>query len=225
MIVSAKAVVRLAASPSAPYAGPVRVACKGAFLLYWAAAPPHQRLQAPGPVPGAVALEAAELQEELGGASRPACHCKYRPSPRLRTELGFLPEGGSESKASGGACRRQGQLLRGRSGKHGQKNLPGCHPLERPRGICLSRYFEQFGGFGQTRDLALIAVQVAMAMDAMQAGRLELAQDHLALLAVSLEQASLDGGRMDLAYQLAWLEEPPAGMYANRTALLQASAG
>eukprot|EP00439_Symbiodinium_sp_Y106_P065230 s4670_g10.t1 len=66
---------------------------------------------------------------------------------------------------------------------------------------------------------------VAMAMDAMQAGRLELAQDHLALLAVSLEQASLDGGRMDLAYQLAWLEEPPAGMYANRTALLQASAG
>ena len=55
-------------------------------------------------------------------------------------------------------------------------------------------------------------------MDAMQAGRLELAQDHLALLAVSLEQASLDGGRMDLAYQLTWLEEPPAGMYANPTA-------
>ena len=98
-------------------------------------------------------------------------------------------------------------------------------PLLLSQGICLSRYFERFGGFGQRRDLALIAFQVALAMDAMQAGRLELAQDHLALLAVSLEQASLDGGRMDLAYQLAWLEEPPAGMYANRTALLQASAG
>ena len=91
-------------------------------------------------------------------------------------------------------------------------------PLLLSQGICLSRYFERFGGFGQTRDLALIAFQVALAMDAMQAGRLELAQDHLALLAVSLEQASLDGGRMDLAYQLTWLEEPPAGMYANPTA-------
>ncbi|CAE7745598.1 dnc [Symbiodinium sp. CCMP2456] len=85
------------------------------------------------------------------------------------------------------------------------------------QGICLTRYHERFGGFGQVKDLALIAHQVAMAMDAMQAGKIEQCQDHLALLAVSLEQASLDGGRMDLAYQLTWLEEPPAGMFANRS--------
>ena len=30
---------------------------------------------------------------------------------------------------------------------------------------------------------------------------------HSRLLAVSLEQASLDGGRMDIGYQLTWLEE------------------
>ena len=85
------------------------------------------------------------------------------------------------------------------------------------QGICLTRYLERFGGYGQTKDLGLIAFQVGMAMDAMQAGKIELCQDHLALLAVSLEQASLDGGRMDLAYQLTWLKEPPAGMFANRS--------
>ena len=84
------------------------------------------------------------------------------------------------------------------------------------QGVSLTRYFERFGGFGQHKDLALIAFQVAMVMDAFQAGKVEQAQDHAALLAVSLEQAALDGGRMEIGYHLTWLEEPPAGMYSAR---------
>ena len=40
---------------------------------------------------------------------------------------------------------------------------------------------------------------------------------HMALLAVSLEQASVDGARMELGFQLTWLEEPPGSMYLPRT--------
>ena len=82
--------------------------------------------------------------------------------------------------------------------------------------VCLSKYWERFGGFGSQRDLALLAHQLAHALDAMQAGRVELAQDHMALMAVALEQAVMDSGRMDLAFQLTLLEEPPAAMFTAR---------
>ena len=57
---------------------------------------------------------------------------------------------------------------------------------------------------------------MAMIMDALQVGKVEQAQDHVALLAVGLEQGSMDGGRLDLGYHLTWLEEPPSGMYQAR---------
>ena len=41
-------------------------------------------------------------------------------------------------------------------------------------------------------------------------------QEHAALLAVSLEQASLDSGRWDLAGQLLLLEEPSAQVWSHR---------
>ena len=85
------------------------------------------------------------------------------------------------------------------------------------QGVCLSRYWERFGGFAGQRDLGAIAHSLAHAMDAMQAGRINQAADHLALLAVCVEQMSMDSGRAELGYQLTWLEEPPASMFAARS--------
>ena len=85
------------------------------------------------------------------------------------------------------------------------------------QGLTLSRYWERFGGWSNARDMALVAYQVGLIFDAMMAERYELAKDHLALLAVSLEQSSLDGSRMDIGYQLTWLEEPPSSMFMARS--------
>ncbi|OLP77151.1 hypothetical protein AK812_SmicGene42825 [Symbiodinium microadriaticum] len=85
------------------------------------------------------------------------------------------------------------------------------------QGLTLSRYWERFGGWSNARDMALVAYQVGLIFDAMMAERCELAKDHLALLAVSLEQSSLDGSRMDIGYQLTWLEEPPSSMFMARS--------
>ncbi|CAE7031764.1 dnc [Symbiodinium natans] len=83
-------------------------------------------------------------------------------------------------------------------------------------GVCLTRYWERFGGFHRAKDLGILAFQVANALDAMQAGKTAQAADHLALLAVCLEQGALDGGRLDLGFQLTFLEEPPAALFSDR---------
>ena len=124
---------QLAAGPSAPLreplgllglqlaAAPSEIASPGARFL---AQLPSRPQRAGGRHLGPSCQGRAGPEPGFDGASRPSS-----TSDRARFPFG----GGSESKASGGACRRQGQLLRGCSGKHGQKNLPGCHPLERPR--------------------------------------------------------------------------------------------
>ena len=50
------------------------------------------------------------------------------------------------------------------------------------QGVCLSRYWERFGGFAGQRDLGAIARALAHAMDALQAGCMNQASDHLAFL-------------------------------------------
>ena len=84
------------------------------------------------------------------------------------------------------------------------------------QGLTMSRYWERFGGWANARDMALVAYQVGLIFDAMMGERYDLAKDHLALLAVSLEQCALDGSRMDIGYQLTWLEEPPSSMFMAR---------
>ena len=113
---------------------------------------------------------------------------------------------------------RQRSVLSSCPPEHGPTDGPSASLVPDQQGLlnqalCLSRYWERFGGFGQSKELALIAFQVTMIMDAMQAGKIPQAQDHLALLAVLIEQAVLDGGRFDLAY---WLEEPPSSMLVKR---------
>ena len=126
------------------------------------------------------------------------------------------------SKDAGGACLRQGvffaAVLQNMAKRMAPASSLGAEPAELlQQGVCLSRYWERFGGFAGQRDLGAIAHTLAHAMDALQAGRMNQVSDHLALLAVCVEQMSMDGGRAELGYQLTWLEEPPASMFTARS--------
>ena len=84
------------------------------------------------------------------------------------------------------------------------------------KGISGVRYLERFGGYSRQRELGQLQFQVMTALDFMMAGRTEAAMDTIALLAVSIEQAALDQGRMDLATLLCLQEDPPASIFTNR---------
>ena len=84
------------------------------------------------------------------------------------------------------------------------------------RGVCGTKYLERFGGYGRCRDLGVIQHQVMTCMDFMQVGNHEAAKDTLALLAVMLEQATLDGGRLDLGQILTLSDDPPASIFTNK---------
>eukprot|EP00435_Cladocopium_sp_Y103_P014245 s1713_g3.t1 len=84
------------------------------------------------------------------------------------------------------------------------------------RGVCGTQYMERYGGFGRHRDLGLVMFQVMTVMDYMQSENYGAARDSLALLAVCLDQAVLDGGRFDLAALLTLQEDPPSSIFINR---------
>ena len=90
-------------------------------------------------------------------------------------------------------------------------------PLELlSRGICGTLYMERFGGYGRQRDLGLILYQLVGVLDFLQADNYGAAKDALALLAVEIDQAVMDGGKFDLASLLTLQEEPPSTIYVNR---------
>ena len=76
---------------------------------------------------------------------------------------------------------------------------------------------ERYGGFGRCRDLGQIQWQIAMIMDHFQSDNLGAVRDAVALLMVCLEQASLDGGKLDIGLLLALQEDPPVSVFTNRT--------
>jgi hypothetical protein len=80
----------------------------------------------------------------------------------------------------------------------------------------LEKYLERFGGYGRTRDLGQLQYQVMMIFDFLMAENIPAAMDGVALLAVTLEQASLDGGRMELATLLCLQEDPPSSIFMQR---------
>ena len=84
------------------------------------------------------------------------------------------------------------------------------------RGVSGVRYLERFGGYGRVRELGQLQYQVMMIFDFLMAENYMAAMDGVALLAVSLEQASLDGGRMELATLLCLQEDAPASIFVNR---------
>lgn len=85
------------------------------------------------------------------------------------------------------------------------------------KGICGVRYLERFGGYGRHRELGQLQYQVMTAFDFMMCGNMEAAKDTVALLAVTIEQASLDNGRMELATLLCLQEDPPSSIFVNRS--------
>ena len=84
------------------------------------------------------------------------------------------------------------------------------------RGVSGVRYLERFGGYGRVRELGQLQFQVMMIFDFLMAENVQAAMDGVALLAVTLEQASLDGGRMELATLLCLQEDAPASIFVNR---------
>eukprot|EP00435_Cladocopium_sp_Y103_P020515 s2882_g5.t1 len=84
------------------------------------------------------------------------------------------------------------------------------------RGVSGTLYMERYGGFGKHRDLGLVLYQIMTVMDFLQADNIGAAKDAVALLAVCLDQAVLDGGRFDLAALLTLQEDPPSSIFVNR---------
>ena len=84
------------------------------------------------------------------------------------------------------------------------------------QGMTMTRYVERFGGFGKARDYGQIMWQIALIMDYLQAENWQGAKDATALLAVCLEQTSLDGA-MDVGLLLSLVEDPPSSVFTNRS--------
>eukprot|EP00435_Cladocopium_sp_Y103_P055503 s1300_g18.t1 len=84
------------------------------------------------------------------------------------------------------------------------------------RGVVPTAYVERYGGYGRSRELGSLMWQVAIIMDHLQTENYNAAKDATALLATCLEQAALDGGKMDLALLLSLAEDPPSGVFTNR---------
>ena len=85
------------------------------------------------------------------------------------------------------------------------------------QGVSGTCYMERFGGYGKQRDLGIIQFQVMTCMDFLQMENLDAARDSLSLLAVMLEQATLDGGSLELGQLLTLTDDPPSAIFTNRT--------
>ena len=75
-------------------------------------------------------------------------------------------------------------------------------------------YLERFGGYGNQRELGTILYALSFVMDAAVREDMAGVQEHLALLYVAIEQANLDQGRWDLAFQFLLLDDPPSQLWS-----------
>lgn len=82
-------------------------------------------------------------------------------------------------------------------------------------GVTMTSYLERHGGFRGQRENAMIMWLVAHIMDAGASADYHLMKEYTALLAASLEQATLDHS-WSVAFVLALLEEPPGQMFAEK---------
>lgn len=181
-------------------------------------------------------LELAALEEERAHATAPEgdlARAVLAQSQALTALVGQIAQssedpmmdlGATASSAStrggprsGGAssrtCLSLWELLH--VGAEGTGSTGSAEDLLR-RGVSGTMYMERFGGFGRHRDLGLILFQVMTVMDFMQAENHGAAKDALALLAVCIDQAVMDGGRFDLASLLTLQEDPLISIYINR---------
>eukprot|EP00438_Fugacium_kawagutii_P018756 Skav204395 [mRNA] locus=scaffold2947:164542:176525:+ [translate_table: standard] len=85
------------------------------------------------------------------------------------------------------------------------------------RGITPTSYLERYGGYGKLKDIGCFQWQICLIMEHLQHDNINAAKDGNALLAVCLEQTALDQGRTDVGLLLSLTEEPPAGVFTNRS--------
>ncbi|CAE7242937.1 unnamed protein product [Symbiodinium sp. CCMP2592] len=84
-----------------------------------------------------------------------------------------------------------------------------------PASLADVTYLERFGGYAQSRDLALVMHQLAFVADCLVQDDVHGAREHLGLLLASTEQAAQDRN-WSLAYLLCLLEEPAPQVYSSR---------
>ena len=84
------------------------------------------------------------------------------------------------------------------------------------RGISGARYVERFGGYGKMREWGQLQFQVMTALDYLMEDNINAVKDTIALLAVTLEQGVLDGGRLEIASLLCLQEDVPSGVFMTR---------
>ena len=71
-------------------------------------------------------------------------------------------------------------------------------------------------GYARQRELGQLQFQIMGILDNLMAENIEAVKDGVALLAVTVDQACMDSGRMDLATLLCLQEDAPSSIYVNR---------
>ena len=99
---------------------------------------------------------------------------------------------------------------------HPSRPAPKTDAEVRASGLSMLTYMERMGGFKNQRETGLILWILGHAIDDLIAGRVHMAQEHLALLVVSLEQSALDRGDWNIPFLLALVEEPPVQVFQDR---------
>jgi len=137
--------------------------------------------------------------------------------------LSDLASSSSTSLSTKGAGRRE-KLQQQLSNRSRDFFLQVCHqalrrikPLDLPKKAIFSKYMEKQGGMAGQRDFALVMWLLCQIGDAMVAQDHKGAQELLAVTLVAVEQASMDGGKWDLAYLLSLQQDPPQSIYTSRT--------
>lgn len=95
------------------------------------------------------------------------------------------------------------------------KPIPKTEAELTAAGVTMTSYLERYGGFRGQRENAMVMWLVAHIMDAGASADYHLMKEYAALLAASLEQATLDHS-WSIAFVLAFLEEPPSQMFAEK---------
>ena len=99
---------------------------------------------------------------------------------------------------------------------HPSRPAPKNDSEVRASGLSMLAYMERMGGFKNQRETGLILWILGHAIDDLIAGQVHMAQEHLALLVVSLEQNALDKGDWNIPFLLALVEEPPVQVFQDR---------
>ena len=135
---------------------------------------------------------------------------------------------GTSSRGAQGREKLQKELA-GRSGgfflsvaQNAYKRLRPASPIPQSlqelalTDFSFQQYLEKFGGYGNAKELGVIQYALAFAADAALHQDLPGVQEHISLLMVGLEQAAMDLGRWELAFQLMLVEDPPPAIFAFR---------